>query len=211
MAASLYFSKEIFQFLQKPLTNVMSPDSTFIAAGPLEAIIAYLKVGMLAGLFLASPFILYQVWRFIAPGLYAKERSLTVLFVSAATFLFVGGAFFGYYFIFPIGFKFFVTLFVGTDILFLPRMEDYLGFITKMLLTFGAIFELPLILVALSLMGVVTRQQLASWRRYVVVIIFLVAGILTPGPDVLSQVLMAIPLLLLYELSLIVIWLVGKK
>lgn len=211
MALSLTFAKDIFEFLQQPLSNILPADSTFIATTPLEAAITYLKVGLLAGLFFASPFILHQVWRFIAPGLYARERSLTALFVATATLLFVGGAVFGYCVIFPVGFRFFVTLFTGTDILFLPRMEDYLGFITKMLLTFGALFELPLILVSMSLMGVVSRAQLASWRRYVVVIVFLIAGVLTPGPDILSQLLMAIPLLLLYELSLLVIWAVGKK
>lgn len=210
-SVSLYFTKDIFHLLQKPLIKNLPLESTFIATSPLEAVVTYLKVGLLAGVFLASPFILHQVWRFIAPALYARERLLGMTFVSVATLLFVGGSLFGYFIIFPVGFKFFVSLFAGTDILFLPQMQDYLGFVTKMMLTFGAIFELPLILISLAMMGIVSRKKLASWRRYVLVLVFLLAGILTPGPDILSQFLMAIPLLLLYELSLLVIWLIERN
>ena len=210
-ALSLYFTKDIFRILQKPLLENLSLESTFIATSPLEAMITYLKVGLLAGVFIASPVILHQVWRFIAPALYAREKLLGATFVTVATLLFVGGALFGYFIIFPVGFKFFVSIFVGTDIQFLPQMKDYLGFVTKMLLTFGILFELPLVLVSLSLMGVVSHHQLRSWRRYIIVLAFLVAGVLTPGPDILSQLLMALPLLVLYELSLLTIWLIGKK
>ncbi len=208
---SLYFSKQIFEFLQQPLIRHFHAGSSFIATSPLEAVVTYLKVGLLSGLFLSSPFLLYQVWLFIAPGLYAKERRYAMTFVGSSTLLFVGGAAFGYYVIFPFGFDFFVSLLTGTQIQFLPRMEDYLGFVTKMLLTFGGIFELPLILVALAVMGVVHHKQLASWRRYVLVLTFLVGGILTPGPDVMSQFLMSVPLLILYEVSLLIIRFIEKK
>ena len=210
MILSLFFAKEIFSILQRPLLRVMPAGSGFITTSPLEAVITYLKVSLLTGVFLGSPFVLYQVWRFVAPGLYKKERTLTVLLITASTLLFVGGALFGYFFIFPVGFKFFVTTLEGTGIQFLPQMSDYLGFISKMLLTFGAIFEMPLILTALTTTGIVQRKALAKARRYVLVIIFLVAGILTPGPDVISQFLLAIPLLGLYELSLLLAWFLEK-
>ena len=203
MLLCLFFSKEIFRFLQKPLLEVMPAGSGFIATSPLEAFITYLKVSLLAGVFLISPFILYQVWRFVAPGLYLKEKKIAASFVVFSTLFFIGGALFGYYVIFPVGFKFFVSALSGTEIRFLPQMKDYLGFISKMLLTFGFVFEMPLVLVLLAKIGLVRHEMLTRARRYVLVLMFLIAGILTPGPDVLSQFLLAVPLLILYELSVL--------
>jgi len=211
MMACLYFSKEIFRFLQQPLLKVMPQGASFIATNPLEALITYLKVALLAGIFLASPFILYQIWRFVAPALYKNEKKLAFSFVLFASVFFIGGAWFGYAVIFPIGFKFFVTALEGTGIQFLPQMQDYLSFISKMLLTFGAIFELPIILILLARVGLVTASMLNKSQRYMLPLIFLVAGILTPGPDVLSQFLLGIPLLLLFELSVLAVWFMQKK
>ncbi len=211
MLLCLYFSKEIFRFLQKPLLAAMPSGSGFIATSPLEALITYLKVALLAGVFMSSPAILYNVWRFIAPALYKNEKRLAASFVFLSTLFFVGGAMFGYYLIFPVGFKFFVAALEGTGIQLLPQMQDYLGFISKMLLTFGAVFELPIILVLLARVGLVTAKMLNKSQRYVLVLIFLVAGILTPGPDVLSQFLLAVPLLVLFELSVLAVWLMEKR
>ena len=208
---TLYFSKDIFKILQKPLMDVLPPGGSFIATSPLEALITYLQVSLLAGVFLSAPYILYQVWLFVAPALYVKEKKMAVAFVSFASFFFIGGGLFGYFFIFPVGFKFFVTALEGTGIQFLPRMEDYLGFISKMLLTFGLIFELPLLIVAAAQVGVLKLKMLTQARRYVLVAIFLIAGVLTPGPDILSQFLLAIPLLGLYELSILAVWVLEKK
>ena len=207
----LYFSKEIFRYLQKPLLAVMPEGSGFIATTPLEGLITYLKVSILAGVFLASPFILYQIWRFVAPGLYRSEKRLAGAFVFLSTLFFVGGAMFGYYVIFPVGFRFFVITLQGTEIKFLPQMKEYLGFISKMLLTFGAVFEMPLILILLAKIGIIRHQMLSKARKYVLVLMFLIAGILTPGPDVLSQVLLAVPLLILYELSALAVWVMERK
>lgn len=209
--ATLLFSREIFHFLQGPLLDVMPSGSGFIATTPLEAFITYLKAALLAGIFLASPFILYQVWRFIAPGLYAHEKKTAALFVMLATVFFAGGGFFGYFVIFPVGFKFFVSALEGTDIQFLPRMEDYFGFISKMLLTFGLLFEMPLTIVLLARIGLIRLEALKRARRYVLVLMFLIAGILTPGPDVFSQLLLALPLLLLYELSILAVWSLKRR
>lgn len=211
MVLCLYFSKEIFRFLQTPLLKVMPENAGFIATNPIEAFITYLKVALLAGIFLSSPFVLYQLWKFVAPGLYLREKKMAFLFVTLSTLFFVGGALFGYFVIFPIGFKFFVSALEGTEIRFMPQMNDYLSFISKMLLTFGLVFEMPLILVLLSRIGIVKLQMLTKARRYVLVLMFLIAGILTPGPDVLSQLLLGIPLLLLYELSVLTIWLLERR
>ncbi|MBI2067599.1 MAG: twin-arginine translocase subunit TatC [Deltaproteobacteria bacterium] len=195
VAGSLYFSKEIFSWLQKPLLDVLPSNSSFITTNPVEPMIIYLKVSLLAGLFLSSPFIFYQLWRFISPGLFPGEKKIAFSFVLFSTLFFVGGALFGYFVIFPIGFQFFVALLVGTDIQLLPHMREYLGFISKMLLTFGLVFEMPVLLTLLARMGLVTRDQLKKARRYVIVLSFLIAGLLTPGPDVFSQLLLALPLL----------------
>lgn len=208
---SLAFSKEIFRILQRPLLAVMSTGSTFIATNPLEAFVTYLKVALLTGLFLSCPFILYQTWLFVAPGLYLREKKMTLAFVSLASLFFIGGAVFGYTLIFPIGFRFFVSALEGTGIQFLPQMKDYLGFISKMLLTFGLIFEMPLIIIMLSRIGIIRLEMLTKARRTVLVLMFLIAGILTPGPDVLSQFLLAIPLLVLYELSVLAVWFLDRR
>lgn len=209
--ASLYFSKEIFRVLQEPLLRVMSPGSGFIATSPLEGFMTYLKVSLLAGIFLSSPFVIHQIWRFVAPALYKKEKRVTLLFVVLSTLFFAGGALFGYFVIFPAGFRFFVTALEGTEIRFLPQMRDYLAFISKMLLTFGLVFEMPLVLVLLERIGLVSLAALRRGRRYVIVLMFLAAGILTPGPDVISQLLLALPLLLLYEVSILVIRILQRQ
>lgn len=211
MAACLAFSQEIFRFLQEPLLKVMPEGTTFIATSPLEGLITYLKVTLLAGIFAASPVILHQVWRFVAPALYKNEKKAAFVFVFFSSVFFIGGAWFGYSVIFPLGFKFFVAALEGTGIRFLPQMRDYLGFISKMLLTFGAVFELPVILVILSRVGLVNATMLRRARRYVLVGMFLVAGLLTPGPDVLSQFLLAAPLLILFELSILAVRILQKQ
>lgn len=205
MLASLFFSKDIFRILQKPLLDVMPAGSGFIATNPLEAFMTYLKVSLLAGLFVSSPLVFFQIWRFVVPGLYKKEKRLATIVVLVSSLCFVGGGLFGYFVIFPVGFKFFVSALEGTEIQFLPQMKDYLSFISKMLVTFGAVFEMPLVIVLLARLGVVRLEMLSRARRYVVVGMFLIAGMLTPGPDVLSQCLLAGPLLLLYELSLLAV------
>lgn len=211
MGISLYFSKDIFHLLQRPLLTTLPEGSHFIATTPLEAWTTYLKVSLLSGFFLSLPIIFYQLWTFIAPGLYRKEKRIALLFVVSSTLCFLGGGVFGYFVIFPLGFKFFVTTLGGTEITLLPQMKDYLGFITRMLLTFGLIFETPLLLVLLAQIGIVNHRQLASARRYLIVFAFLLAGVLTPGPDVVSQLLLALPLLGLYEISLIAIRVIEKK
>lgn len=208
---SLSFSKEIFHILQKPLLAVMPTNSTFVATSPLEAWTTYLKVGMLAGFLVSSPFIFYQIFRFVAPGLMRNEKKWSLIFVSLASVFFIGGALFGYFFIFPIGFKFFVAALSGTEIVFLPQMKDYLTFISRMLLLFGLVFEMPLVIVLLTLMGIVGYKTLSHFRRYNIVIMFFAAALLTPGPDVISQLLLALPLLALYEISLLAVWLLERR
>lgn len=197
---SYYFSDRIFSILMKPLVNSLPEGSTMVYTGLPEAFFTYMKTAFLSGIFLAIPVLLYQMWMFVAPGLYRKERRVALPFVISSTLFFIGGALFGYFIVFPIGFKFFLSY--ATDMIKpLPSVKEYLSFSAKMLLAFGLIFELPVVTFFLAKVGVVTHKFMSHNRRYAILIIFIVAAIFTP-PDVISQFMMAIPLLVLYEISI---------
>lgn len=204
-AACLGFSGKIFRWLQGPLQQVLPEGSHFIATTPFESYAVYFKVALVFGFLAASPFLFYFFWAFLRPGLKNEERRGVIPVALACSLLFVGGALFGYFVVFPTGFRFVVGILDGTGIVLYPKMSDYLSFSLRLLLAFGVIFELPLFLLVLGKFGLVNAAQLAKARKYVLVGIFLLAGILTPGPDVLSQVLMALPLLLLYEVGILLV------
>jgi sec-independent protein translocase protein TatC len=196
------FKEEIFQFIATPLLKVLPPgDQKLVFTGLLEAFMVYLKASFFAGLMASVPVILYQIWAFISPGLHASERKLALPFICFASLFFLGGAIFGYYVVFPYGFQFFVG-FSGEFIRPLPSMKEYLSFSTFLLLAFGIVFELPIFIFFLTRLGIVKTRTLRKGRRYAIPIIFIVAAILTPGPDPVSQCLMAVPLCLLYELGI---------
>jgi len=208
-AASYGFKERLFQILVDPLTRVMKSGDTLIFTGLPEAFFTYLKVSFLAGLMLAAPVIIYQFWMFVAPGLYAKERRLLLPIVFLSTLFFVGGALFGYFVVFPFGFKFFLG-FATETIRPLPSMKEYLGFSAKLLLAFGLVFELPLLLTFLAKLGIVSVDFLKKNRKYALLLFFAGSAILTP-PDVVTQIMMALPLMLLYEISIIGARIFGKK
>jgi sec-independent protein translocase protein TatC len=210
-AICLTFSAQIFRLLQAPLQNILPTNSHFITTTPFESYAAYLKVAFVFGILLSSPFIFFMIWSFIRPGLKKEERRGVMPLALSCSFLFVGGALFGYFFVFPAGFQFAVDILKGSNIVFMPRMSDYLSFSLRMLLAFGLIFELPLFLLLLGKFGIVDATKLRKSRKYMIVLIFLVAGILTPGPDVLSQVLMAAPLLVLFEVGIILVKIFGNR
>ena len=173
-----------------------------IGTGLAEAFFTKLKVSFIAGIFLASPAIFYQIWRFVAPGLYEHERRYVKPFVFFATGFFVCGAYFCYRLVFPTAFGFFLEEYGSISIEPLLRISEYLSFASRMLLAFGATFELPVVTFFLARLGLVTHRTLMGVGRYAIVIIFIVAAVLTPGPDVASQLLMAAPLLALYGASI---------
>ena len=158
---------------------------------------------------LSAPVIFYEFWMFIAPGLYKQERKLLLPIVLLSSVFFVGGALFGYFIVFPFGFKFFLS-FATETIRPLPSMKEYLGFSAKLLLAFGLVFELPLIITFLARLGIVSVAFLNKNRKFAILLIFIVAAILTP-PDVVTQILMAVPLMMLYELSILGAKIFGKK
>lgn len=199
--ASYSFSREIFNLLMYPLVKVMPEQSSMIFTGLTEGFFTYLKVSFLTGLMLATPVIFYQIWAFIAPGLYHHEKKYVIPFTVLSVFFFTGGAIFGYFMVFPFAFEFFMS-FNTEDIIALPSMKEYLAFSTKLLLAFGTAFELPIFIVFLAKLGIVNVEMLTKNRKYVLVGSFIVAAILTP-PDVVTQTLMAFPLMLLYELGIL--------
>ena len=207
--ASYFFKEALFDILMSPLKAVLRPGDTLIFTGLPEAFFTYLKVAFLSGLFLSAPVILYQFWMFVSPGLYKKERRLLIPIVILSSFFFVGGALFGYFIVFPFGFEFFLGF--ATELIRpMPSMREYLAFASKLLIAFGLVFELPLIIIFFVRLGLISIDFLKRNRKYALLIFFAGAAILTP-PDVVTQVMMAGPLMALYEISIIGAKLFAKK
>lgn len=203
------FAERLFQLLVAPLKAVMPEGDQLIFTNLPEMFFAYIKVAFIAGIMAASPLIFYQLWMFIAPGLYRKEKKMAIPFVISSTILFVGGALFGYFVVFPFGFKFFIG-FSNEYVKALPSVKQYFSFSMKLLFAFGAVFELPVIIFFLSKMGIVTPQFLRQKRKYAILLTFALAAILTP-PDVITQCMMAGPLIVLYEIGILVSRIAQKK
>ncbi len=203
------FIDPIFTLFSQPLMDVLPPDTTLIFTSYPEAFFTYLKLALTVGLFLASPLVLYELWAFIAPGLYPHEKRLALPFVFASTTCFVGGGIFGYFVVFPAAFNF-LAHFTGDAFVLLPSVSEYFTLTIRLLLGFGLAFELPVLMVFLALLGIIDAAMLRNNRKYAILIIFIIAAIFTPTPDVLNQVLLAGPLLLLYEVSIFFVWFVRK-
>jgi sec-independent protein translocase protein TatC len=208
-AAWIYASK-IFEFLEAPLARVLGKGQV-IYTSPAEVFMTNVKASILTAVFATSPFLFYQVWKFVMPGLYPRERRYVVPFVIAATVFFLGGASFCYWVMFPVALQFFIGTFQTATITAQIKVESYFAFATKMLLAFGASFELPLVVLFLARMGLVTPRFLLKNFRYAVLILALAAAVFTPTPDVLSMMLLLGPLLILYGLSIAAAAVFGKK
>lgn len=203
------FAGDLFHWLALPLLKVMPADSKFIYTGVAEGFFVDLKVSFVAALFVASPFLFYQIWAFIAPGLYDEEKRYAIPLALCSAVFFIGGASFCYLVVFPFAFTFFLSY--STDsIVAMLSINEYLSFSLKMLIAFGLIFEMPLFAFFLARMGLITARTMRRVRKYAVLGVFVVAAILTP-PDVFSQILMALPMLLLYEVSILVAAVAGRK
>jgi sec-independent protein translocase protein TatC len=196
------FAERLFLILASPLTNVMPEGDHLIFTSLPEMFFTYLKVSFVSGLLLASPVVFYQMWMFVAPGLYRNEKKLVIPFVTISTFLFVGGSLFAYFIVFPFGFKFFLG-FSSDFVKALPSVKQYFSFSIKLLLAFGLVFELPVVIFFLTKLGLVTTAFLKKNRKYALLLTFVASAILTP-PDVITQCMMAVPLLTLYEVGILV-------
>ena len=199
---SYIFSERLFRILISPLMRVMPEEDRLIFTNLPEMFLTYLKTALITGILLVAPVIFYQLWMFIAPGLYQNEKRFVVPFVVFSTILFVGGALFGYFIVFPFGFKFFLG-FANEYIQALPSVKQYFSFSIKLLFAFGIVFELPVVIFFLSKMGLVTPEFLRKKRKYALLLTFVMAAILTP-PDVITQLMMAGPLIPLYEIGIII-------
>ncbi|MFO7717035.1 MAG: twin-arginine translocase subunit TatC [Thermodesulfobacteriota bacterium] len=209
MLACYAFKEQLFDYLMLPLYQALPEESTLIYTAPHEAFFTYIKVAFVAGLFLASPYIFYQVWSFVAPGLYKHERKWLIPIAVFCALFFCCGAIFGYAVVFPWGYKFFMG-FAEDLIRPMLTMRESFAFAMRLLIAFGVVFELPLVIFFLARLGLVSAAGLRQKRKYALLIAFIVSALLTP-PDLVTQTFMAGPLALLYELSIWVAVVFGKK
>ncbi len=203
------FAKPLFGLLMAPLVATLPPDSTLIFTSLPEGFVTYLKVSFVAGFFVVSPYIFAQIWGFIAPGLYVHERKWMIPLAFLSACFFVGGALFGYYVVFPFGCEFFMG-FADEFIRPMPTLREYLSFSLKLLFAFGVIFEMPLFIFFLARLGIVTHTWLRAKRKYAILVCFICSAVLTP-PDVITQTLMAGPLVILYEIGIWISYFFGKR
>jgi sec-independent protein translocase protein TatC len=228
------FSDTLYAFLARPLVRAFAERGITAAqlnfASLTEPFWTYFELSLWAGIFIASPVIFHQIWKFVAPGLYEKEKRVAIPFAVCSALCFIGGALFCYFLVLPAAFRFFLSYssdnlgrmkaifgFVdfnpaGGTLGLQPQlfMSQYLDLTTKFLLGFGIVFEMPLLIFFLAYAGLVTHKSLWKFNKYAVVISFIVGAILTPGPDIVSQLLMATPMIVLYNLSIIIAWWVAR-
>ena len=228
-----YFAHDIFDWLTKPLFDIWYQHCTVLSGNPAclgtnlsadddwgapkliytgltQPFWTDMSIGLWAGIFVASPIIFYQLWKFIAPGLYKKERRVAISFAVFSATFFVIGALFCFYFTLPKLFDFLLS-YNSRTLLSLPNIMEYLDLTRDSMLAFGLIFELPLLIYFLAMVGLVTHRSLWKFSRYWIVLSFIIGAILTPGPDVVSQFLMATPMIILYNISILFAWRVTKR
>lgn len=201
-------SERIYAFLARPILQALPPGKTLAYTGLPDPFVLYMKVALLAGIFLACPYILWQLWLFVSPGLHSHERRLAAPFIFFSTVLFVGGGAFGYYVAFPVACRFFIS--VGAPFEPIITIKEYFRLQTQVLLWMGLVFELPVFIYFFTRIGIVTPRFLWEKFSYAVFIIFVIAAVITP-PDVVSQLLIALPMVVLYLLGIAVAWLFGPR
>jgi sec-independent protein translocase protein TatC len=202
------FSEKIFNIIRGPITPYLQGGG-LIYTGPLDKFMAHIKISFLGGFILTCPIWIYQIWKFIAPGLYKKEKRYIAGFIASGTLLFLIGVSFSYFIVFPMAFKFLMTF--GGDVdKPMITIAEYLSFFLTTTLMFGASFEMPLIISILGMMGIVSQKFLKEKRRYAIMGLAILSAIITP-PDLLSMLMMLIPLVILYEISVLVVGFFERK
>ena len=207
---AILFIERIFDFIMTPLVAILPAGGKLIYTEPTEAFLLYMKMAALAGLLLAMPYLMWQVWGFIAPGLYAHEKRFAIPFVLMSTVFFTLGCAFSHYVAFPAAWSFFGS-FADDTVQFAPRIEPVFSLYVRMALGLGAVFEMPTLVMFLARVGLVTPRFLIRHTKYAILIIFIVAAIVTPGSDPLSLFLVAVPMIGLYAVSIGVAWLLKKR
>lgn len=203
------WSSQILHFIMQPL-RAAYPQITFITTGPTEGFSLHMKAAFFAGLFLAAPFVLYQAWAFISPGLYAHERRYVIPFVGLGSVFFVAGGAFGHLYLFPATFRFLGQYTTG-DIQYFPRLTEYFSFYFWFIVGLGLVFQLPVVIFVLSRIGLVTASFLLRNLKFAVLAAFIVSAVITPSADVVNQTMLAAPIIALYLLGVVVAWVFGKR
>jgi sec-independent protein translocase protein TatC len=211
MAAVGGFSERLFRWVMLPVLRSLPENQQQLHyTNYIEPFMVYLKVALYGGMFVAAPYVLWQVWLFIAPGLYKRERRVVVPFLASGTLLFYGGAAFCYFFVMPAAFPALANI-AGADMKPILTMTEQLSLVLSMLLGFGIVFEVPVIIAFLSMIGVVSADWLAKYRRHAVIANVILAAVITPTSDPFNLALMAIPMILFYEFGILLARVLGKK
>jgi sec-independent protein translocase protein TatC len=206
---AFFFINDIFNFIMRPLQEMLPPGGTLVYTDPTEAFVLYIKIALIAGLILSSPLVMLQVWLFVAPGLYSHEKKWAIPFVVMSSFFFTAGAAFSHFVVFPLTWRFFVSF--TTDILtFMPRIEPAFSLYLRLLLAFGVVFQMPTIVLFLARMGVVSARFLVRNFKFAVLIMVILSAVITPDGGGVSLIAMTAPMILLYGLSIFLAWMFGK-
>jgi sec-independent protein translocase protein TatC len=207
---SLVFQNQIFDFIMRPLAATLPAGGKMVYTEPTEGFMLHLKMAFLAGIVVAAPAVMWQVWLFVAPGLYRKEKRLALPFVLSSSLLFVAGAAFNHYVMFPAAFKF-LGSFTTDYMTFMPRIAPVFSLYAQLMLAFGLIFQMPVIVFTLARIGILTAGFMWKNTKYAILLIFIIAAVITPTADPLNQTIMAAPMIVLYILSIGIAWAFGKK
>ena len=207
--ACWHFADRIFAELERPLTKFLPAGEKLVYTRLTEPFVLYMKVAFYAGIFLASPFLLMQLWLFISPGLYSRERRYAAPFIIMATLFFVSGGYFGYRVLLPATCGFFIE--TGHQFQQMIKADEFFSFASTIVLASGLVFETPILIFFLARIGIVTPAFLMQKGKYAIVIAFIVAAIVTPTPDMVTQTALAVPMIALYYLGVLIAWMFGKK
>jgi sec-independent protein translocase protein TatC len=207
---AIAFYQQLFNFVIGPMQAMLPKGQTLIFTEPTEAMMIYIKIAVIAGILIASPAVMTQVWLFVAPGLYSHEKKMAIPFVLVSSIFFIGGAAFAHYYVFPLTFKFFSS-FSSDAITFMPRIEPAFALYMKLILIFGAIFQMPTVVALLARLGLITPRFMWKNFKYALLGIFIIGAVLSPGQDPVGQIAMAGPMTLLYLLSIVFAWIFAKK
>jgi len=203
------FVDKLYQWLSVPVLQFLPKGEKLAFTSLTEPFMMYIKISFISGLFLASPFIFYQLWAFISPGLYKKEKKMVFPFVLSTTFFFILGGAFGYYYVFPWACKFF--LHIGSDFKAIITINEYFSLAFRVLIGIAVIFELPVLSYLLAKLGLISAKFMIKYFKYAIVIIFIIAAVITPTPDIATQSMFAVPMILLYLLSILIVKISGSK
>ena len=201
------YSKKIFEYIVKPAIIYLNPNGKLSFFTIPEPFILYMKVAFVTSLFLSSPFVLTQLWLFISPGLYKKEKIYAIPFIFFTAIFFIAGGIFGYKVIFPLTCKFLLNY--GEDFNAVIRITDYFSFFSKVIIGVGLIFEMPVLAFFLAKLKILHYRFLAKNFKYAILVIFIIAAIVTPSTDAITQIALAVPMIILYLISIIIVWLVN--